>query len=207
MKRIILVLLFVLLAACDNAVPKGVIISQGATVLILGDSLSYGTGANAGEDYPSLLEKSTGWKVVNEGIPGDTSSQGLARLPNLLEEYKPQLLVIELGGNDLLGKMPVSELERNVKEIVLKAREQGVDSVLVAIPSVSPLKAAIGGLSDHPIYKKISEETKTPLITEVFSEVLSDRDLKSDQIHPNAMGYQQVANKMHETLRELGYLK
>lgn len=207
MKKTLLVLLFVLLAACDNAVPKGVIIPQGATVLILGDSLSYGTGANAGEDYPSLLEKSTGWKVVNEGIPGDTSSQGLARLPNLLEEYKPQLLVIELGGNDLLDKMPVSELERNVKEIVLKAREQGVDSVLVAIPSVSPLKAAIGGLSDHPIYKKISEETKTPLITEVFSEVLSDRDIKSDQIHLNAMGYQQVAIKMHEAFHDLGYLK
>jgi acyl-CoA hydrolase len=173
----------------------------------LGDSLSYGTGANTGEDYPSLLEKSTGWKIVNEGVPGDTTSQGLARLPNLLEEHKPQLLVIELGGNDLLDKMPVSELERNVKEIILKAREQGIESVLVAIPSVSPLKAAIGGLSDHPIYKKISEETKTPLITEVFSEVLSDRDLKADQIHPNAMGYQRVAIKMHEAFNELGYLK
>ncbi|MGZ8270297.1 MAG: arylesterase [Methylophilus sp.] len=207
MKRVILVLLFVLLSSCDNAGPKGVIIPQGATVLILGDSLSYGTGAKAGEDYPSLLEKSTGWKIVNEGIPGDTSSQGLARLPNLLEEYKPQLLVIELGGNDLLDKMPVSELERNVKEIVLKAREQGVESVLVAIPSVSPLKAAVGSLSDHPIYKKISEETKTPLIAEVFSEVLSDRDLKSDQIHPNAIGYQQVAIKMNEAFHDLGYLK
>jgi acyl-CoA hydrolase len=207
MKKTLLVLLFVLLAACDNAVPKGVIIPQGATVLILGDSLSYGTGANTGEDYPSLLEKSTGWKIVNEGVPGDTTSQGLARLPNLLEEHKPQLLVIELGGNDLLDKMPVSELERNVKEIILKAREQGIESVLVAIPSVSPLKAAIGGLSDHPIYKKISEETKTPLITEVFSEVLSDRDLKADQIHPNAMGYQRVAIKMHEAFNELGYLK
>jgi acyl-CoA thioesterase I len=208
MKKITLIVFFMFLVACHNNVPpKGKIIAQGATVLILGDSLSYGTGARAGEDYPTLLEKSTGWKIVNAGVPGDTSSQGLARLSNLLEEYQPQLLVVELGGNDLLHQASASEIEHNLKAILLKAKEQGVESVLVAIPAASPLMEAVGHLSDHPIYEKISEETKTPLISEVFSEVLSIRSLKSDQIHPNAEGYAQVAIKMHEAFHGLGYLK
>jgi acyl-CoA thioesterase I len=207
MKKITLILFLIFIAACHSNVPKGNIIAQGATVLILGDSLSYGTGAKDGEDYPSLLKKSTGWKIVNKGVPGDTSSQGLARLPNLLDEYQPQLLVVELGGNDLLNHTPASEIEHNLKAILLKAKAQGVESVLVAIPAASPLMEAVGNLSDHPIYEKISEETKTPLITEVFSEVLSNRSLKSDQIHPNAEGYAQVAIKMREAFHELGYLQ
>ena len=175
-------------------------------MLVLGDSLSYGMGANQGEDYPTLLAKSTGWNVINEGIPGDTSTGGLQRLPALLEAHQPKLLILELGGNDLLHQTAPAEITSNLKAILSAAKAQGTQTVLVAIPEISPLKAAVGNLSDHPLYESVAKETATPLITDVFSEVLSDRDLKSDQIHANAKGYAVVSEKMRETLKELGFV-
>lgn len=185
-------------------------IPQGSTVLILGDSLSYGTGANispnTGEDYPSLLTKTTGWNIINEGVPGDTTVGGLARLPDLLEEHQPKLLIVELGGNDLLRQTSPIEITQNLSSILGLAKAQGIQAILVAIPEISPFKAAAGSLSDHPLYEKLAKETNTPLIADVFSDVLSDRTLKADQIHANAKGYAVVSEKFGEKLRELGYL-
>ena len=211
MKKIIFLLLIVLAALAmawsgDDDVVKHAAIPQGATVLVLGDSLSYGTGANAGEDYPALLAKSTGWNIINEGIPGDTSAGGLQRLPALLEAHQPKLLIVELGGNDLLRQAPQTEIVHNLKTILSMAKTQGVASVLVAIPEISPLKAAVGNLSDHPLYENIAKETATPFIADVFSDVLSDRDLKSDQIHANALGYRVISDKLYVKLQELGYV-
>jgi acyl-CoA thioesterase I len=212
MKKIIFLLLIVVAAIAmawsgGDDVVKQAAIPQGATVLVLGDSLSYGTGANAGEDYPTLLAKSTGWNIINEGIPGDTSEGGLQRLPALLEAHQPKLLIVELGGNDLLHQAPQTEIAHNLKTILSMAKTQGVASVLVAIPEISPLKAAVGNLTDHPLYEKLSKETATPLVADVFSDVLSDNTLKSDQIHPNAQGYALVSKNMTTKLQILGFVK
>jgi acyl-CoA hydrolase len=211
MKKIIFLLLILSVALAiawsgGDDVEKYTAIPQGATVLILGDSLSYGTGANQGEDYPTLLAKSTGWNIINAGIPGDTTAGGLERLPSLLQQYQPKLLIVGLGGNDLLRQTPQTEIVNNLKTILSITKTQGIASVLVAIPEISPLKAVVGNLSDHPLYESVAEETATPLIADVFSDVLSDRELKADQIHANALGYRVVSDKMHEKLKELGFL-
>ena len=209
MKKLILICIL-FLAACGGDKPKYAAIPQGATVLILGDSLSYGTGANlgenTGEDYPSLLSKTTGWNIINEGVPGDTTAGGLVRLPDLLEVYQPKLLIVELGGNDLLRQTSPTEITQNLNSILGLAKEQGIQTILVAIPEISALKATFGNLSDHPLYEKLAMETNTPLIADVFSDVLSDRALKADQIHANAKGYAVVSEKFGEKLKELGYL-
>lgn len=194
-----------MLASCDKSEEKNAAIPHGTTVLVLGDSLSYGTGANAGEDYPSLLTETSGWNIINEGVPGDTTTGGLARLPALLEAHQPQLLIVELGGNDLLHQTPQTEIISNLKAILSLAKAQGVKTILVAIPEISPLKATFGNLTDHPLYESVATETATPLIAEVFSEVLSDGKLKSDQIHANALGYAEVAKQLHEKLKQLGF--
>ena len=200
---ILLILIASSLTSCGKdgkyeSVPKG------ATVLILGDSLSYGTGAKEGEDYPALLAATTGWQIINKGIPGDTSAGGLERLPGLLTEYHPQLLIVELGGNDILHQQPQSQTTANLSAILSLAKAQNIQAVLVAIPEFNALKAAMGNLDDHPMYEKIAEETAAPLIKDVFSEVLSDRSLKADQIHPNTQGYALVAEKMLNSLKDLG---
>ena len=207
MKKLIYLLFILILASCGSHKEKHIAIPQGATVLILGDSLSYGTGANAGEDYPSLLTKTTGWKIINEGVPGNTTAQGLERLPALLEKTQPKLLIVQLGGNDFLQQKPQTETIANLKAILALAKEKGVTSVMVAIPELSPLKAAFGNLSDHPLYEKLAQETATPLVTDVFSDVLSDATLKSDQVHPNAQGYAIVAKNMAIKLQLLGFVK
>ncbi len=204
---VVLCILFAtLIAACSESV-KYAAIPKGATVLILGDSLSYGTGAKAGEDYPTLLAKTTGWKIVNKGVPGDTSAGGLERLTDLLSEYQPQLLIVELGGNDFLQQVPQSQTEANLKAMLSLAKAQNVKTILVAIPEFNALRAAVGNLADHPMYEAIAKETATPLIKDIFSDVLINRSLKADQIHPNAAGYAEVGNKMYAALIDLGFTK
>ena len=205
-KKLILVFLLMLLA-CAEKYPLQPAIAQGATVLILGDSLSFGTGAKPEEAYPVLLEKATGWHIVNAGVPGDTTSGGLQRLPNLLETHQPKLLLVELGGNDLLRQVSPKQVESNLKSIIAQAKSIGVPVALVAIPEISPLMAAVGNLSDHPLYARVAEEMQVPLVTDVFSEVLSKRDLKADQIHPNAQGYAVVASGMQAALKALGFIQ
>jgi acyl-CoA thioesterase I len=195
-----------LLTACGHH-EKNAAIPQGATVLILGDSLSYGTGANQGEDYPALLAKTTGWKIINEGVPGNTSAEGLERLPALLEQDQPKLLIVELGGNDFIHQLPQSDTIRNLKAILALAKAKGVKTILMAIPEMSPLKAAFDNLSDHPLYENIAKETATPLVADVFADVLSDTTLKSDQIHPNAQGYAMVSKNVTTKLQLLGFVK
>jgi len=205
MKRFLLLLVLALLASCGG--PRHDPIPRGATVLVLGDSVSYGTGADDGEDYPSVLGRLTGWKVINAGIPGDTSSGGLQRLPDLLEEHAPKLVLVELGGNDFLRRMPSGQTTSNLTTILAQIKARNIAAVLVAVPQPNLFGAALRSLSDDPIYADVAEQTGTPLVENVLSEVLSKNELKSDPIHPNADGYRKVAEGLAEALSELGYLQ
>jgi acyl-CoA thioesterase I len=207
MKKLIFLLFILILASCGSHQQKYAAIPQGATVLVLGDSLSYGIGANAGEDYPTLLAKATGWKIINAGISGNTSADGLERLPALLEQENPKLLIVELGGNDFLRQLPKGETISNLKGILTVAKAHGVQPVLVSIPAFNPLNATLGNLSDHPLYETIAKETNTPLVADIFSDVLSDDTLKADQIHPNAQGYELAGKNMKTKLQLLGFVK
>lgn len=209
-KILMLVCVPLLLLACDSK-PKFSPLPAQSNVVILGDSLTYGTGANEGEDYATLLASNTGWNIVNAGVPGNKSSDGLERLPDLLDEHdnggqKIDLLVIELGGNDFLKQLPEAETTRNLKAILLQAKAKSIQTVLLAIPEFSPVGAAFGNLSDHPLYETLAKETDTPLVENVFSEVLAKNALKADAIHPNAAGYRQVEAKLRDAFVKLGFL-
>ena len=206
MNKIILICLL-LLSACSAHKPQYAVIPAGSTVLVLGDSLSYGTDANKGEDYPALLATHSGWHIVNESVPGDTTAGGLARLPQLLEQHKPTLIIVALGGNDFLQQLPLTETTANLKAILTQSKAQSVIAIMVAIPEFNQMKAIFGNLTDHPLYKEIAKESATLLIADVFSDVLSDNKLKSDQVHPNAKGYEVVSEQLAEKLKDLGFLK
>ncbi len=201
----IIICMLSLMTACGGN-EKLPAIPAGSTVLILGDSLSYGTGADKGQDYPTLLAKSSGWDIINAGVPGDTSAQGLARLPSLLETHQPTVLMVELGGNDFLKKVPVSQTIANLKSIIQTGQSKGINVTLVAIPDYQPVKAAFGGLEDHSLYATLANEMQVPLIEDVFSSVLGKNSLKADYVHPNAEGYQQVEENLRLALQSLGLL-
>lgn len=206
MKRFILLLLVaVFLVACGKQ--KHVAVPPGATVLVLGDSVSYGTGAGKDEDYPTLLAGKTGWNIINAGVPGDTTEGGLKRLPQLLQEHSPRLLLVELGGNDFLRRVPREQTASNLKAILSQSKANGIPAVLLAAPKPNLLGAAVGSLSDDSIYEEIAKETDTPIVEDVLSDVLAKNALKSDPIHPNAEGYRLVAESLRDALQELGFLK
>lgn len=206
LRYLLLALFSLMLAGCEGK-PEHQALPAGATILILGDSLSYGTGARKGEDYPTLLADKSGWHIVNAGVPGDTSAGGLLRLPELLETYSPQLLLVALGGNDFLRKVPQADTVANLDAILSQAKARQIPTVLVAIPRPNLFGAAMGSLADDPLYLQLAEKTGTPLIAGVFAEVLSQQSLKADPIHPNAEGYRQVADGMREALEKMGYLQ
>lgn len=193
------------LTACDSERQYSTIPAK-SIVVILGDSLTYGTGADKGEDYVSILASKTGWNIINAGVPGNTSLDGLERLPAILAGNKIDLLIIELGGNDFLQRLPEKETAHNLKAILAQAKSKSVQTVLLAIPEFSPIGAVIGNLSDHPLYKKIAKDTDTPLIEDAFSEVLEKNGLKADQIHPNAEGYRLVEAHVRNALIKIGLL-
>jgi acyl-CoA thioesterase-1 len=204
LKHLLLIVLLSL-AACSSE-PQFPPLPKGANVLILGDSLSHGTGAAEGEDYPSLLAASTDWNIINAGVPGDTSADGLQRLPALLERHKIDLLIIELGGNDFIRRVPQQQTVDNLRAILSEARAKGIQPLLLAIPAFSPFGAAIGSLSDHELYQALAKETGTPLIEDIFSDVLASNALKSDPIHPNAEGYRLVEEGLRKALGKKGFL-
>lgn len=194
------------LVACDKRTPKPLALAAGSTVLALGDSLTFGVGADAAAAYPAVLQELTGWQVVNGGVSGDTTAQALARLPSLLQEQRPALVIVSIGGNDFLRQMSRSATKDNIREICLTASASGAQVLLVAVPQFSLLAASTGRLSDHPLYAELADELKRPLHVNGWTTVLSDAGLRSDQVHANAQGYRQFAEGLAGQLRKVGLL-
>jgi len=206
LKHLLLIALLPLILAACSSEPQFPPLPRGANVLILGDSLSHGTGAAEGEDYPSLLAASTGWNIINAGVPGDTSAGGLQRLPDLLNRHEVDLLIVELGGNDFIRRVPQQETINNLRAILSEAKANDIQPLLLAIPAFSPFGAAVGSLSDHELYRQLAKETETPLVEDIFSDVLAKNALKADPIHPNTEGYRLVEEGLRKALSKKGFL-
>ncbi len=203
--RWLLLCLALLTAGCSEP-PQEVALPPGTVVLALGDSLTAGAGVSPEQAWPALLAQRTGWQVVNGGVNGDTSAQGLQRLPALLEEHAPVLVLVTLGGNDMLRRLPQAETEENLARIIVKCKAEGARVVLVATPQPSLAGAVLRNLSAPDFYREIAAAHEVPLIEDAIAEVLSDPLLKGDQVHPNAEGHAVLAGKISVALQGLGYL-
>ncbi|MEH6583285.1 MAG: GDSL-type esterase/lipase family protein [Halioglobus sp.] len=195
--------LLLLLLGCQQE-PRYTALEAGTTVLAFGDSVTYGVGADKGEDYPTLLAQRTGWKVVNAGISGDTAQRATERLGALLAQHQPALVLVELGGNDFLRQRQASRVKADLLAILEESNASGAITALIAVPKLSVLRASVGALSDSPIYAELAEETGALLVADVFAEVLSEDALRADQIHPNAAGYLQFTKALLEELTIAG---
>jgi acyl-CoA thioesterase I len=186
------------LAACGRRQLLGRPVPAGSVVLALGDSLTFGTGATPETSYPAVLTALSGWQVVNAGVPGDTSAQALERLPALLQEHKPALVLVSIGGNDLLRRLPEGHTRANLQRICELASDAGAQVMVLAVPRPSVAAAFIGSLSDHPMYAEVSAALKLPLHAQGWAGVLADEALRADQIHANARGYAQMARGVYD---------
>jgi lysophospholipase L1-like esterase len=198
-----------LLPGCDRSPYQGPPLQpvpRAAPVLALGDSLTHGTGAAPEASYPAELARLTGWQVTNAGVPGDTSAGALQRLPGLLAQGTPRLVLLSIGGNDLLRRLPVEDLKNNVRAMVRLCREAGAQVLLIAVPEPSAAAAFFGGLTDHRLYAALAEELQLPLQRQGWSDVLSNETLRSDRLHANARGYRQFAQALRATALAVGLL-
>ena len=199
-KRLALAFLLLALAACGGGSTKLEKLAAGDVVLAFGDSLTHGTGANPAESYPAALERGIGRKVVNAGVPGETSAEGLARLPGVLDEVRPKLLVLCHGGNDFLRRLDENAARDNVRAMIALARSKGVDVILLATPKpgVPP--------SIPAFYGEVAVDLRVPFEETVIRTVLLDNRLKSDLVHPNAQGYARIADAVKKLLQKSGAL-
>lgn len=201
-KKFLLVLLMILLIACEDQSPLVPRLSDQAVVLAFGDSLTYGTGAANKHDYPSILSRLIQREVINEGVPGEISQEGVARLSGLLDEYHPDLLVLIHGGNDMLKKIPAENTAANLSLMIDEANARGIAVIMLGVP-----KPNLFSLASAQIYEDIAGIKKVPVDLEALPRILSDVKLKSDLIHPNQQGYEQLAKDIEQLLVKSGALR
>lgn len=197
--------LFVLLLATACSSPKEDALPRGTRVLALGDSLTAPHGVAPGEAWPALLAERSGWIVINAGVSGDTSSGALQRLPALLDEHSPQLVLVTLGGNDMLRKLPQGQTVANLGQMLALVKARGAKAVLLATPKPSIAGAVFNSLSAADFYEEVAKENKVPLIKDAIAEVLSNTELKADQLHPNVAGHALLSKKIFDALKAIGY--
>jgi len=160
-------------------------------VVAFGDSITYGYRVDKDKNYPSQLSLLLQTDVINAGVNGEVTSEGLKRLPKVLEKYKPQILIICHGGNDIIRRKSLFKAKENIKQMIKLAREKNIFVVLVGVPTVEVLT-----LSTAQIYYEIATELNVPLDDNSLEKVLGDSYLKIDQIHPNEEGYKILANSL-----------
>ena len=192
-----LLLSALLLTACSKS-PQVPALGVNDVILAFGDSLTFGTGASPAESYPAQLQSLIGRKVVNAGVPGEVSADGLQRLPATLDEAQPKLLILCHGGNDLLRKLSEADAAANVRAMIMLAKSKGIGVVLVATPKPG------FSLSPPDFYAAIAKEFSIPFNDNAIGSVLRDNALKSDLVHPNDKGYTQIAETLAKLLKKSG---
>lgn len=168
---------------------KHIPLTQTGPILFFGDSLVEGTGASSGHDLPALLAQSLGEPVLNYGAAGDTTRQSLKRVEVAVAE-QPRLVLLLLGGNDFLQRVPRDETFANLENIIGTFQAAGAAVVLIGVRS-----GIIGGGADDR-YRALAAETQSYYIEDVLQGIFGDPALMGDAIHPNDRGYQKIADRL-----------
>lgn len=181
-----------LLAACGPAVPQA---SGDGPIVAFGDSLIHGTGSSGG-GFVSLLAQRLGRDIENLGRPGETTAGGLARLDEVLE-LQPSLVILLLGGNDVLRRVPPADTFRNLAVIIERLQAGGSAVLLVGVR---------GGLLQDPYageFAALAERHGTAYVPDVLQQVFMRPDYMADQVHPNDAGYARIAERVDPVLENM----
>ncbi|WP_404836892.1 GDSL-type esterase/lipase family protein [Aeromonas media] len=197
-RRCVTGLLCLLLAACGE--PRFRPLAAGETILAFGDSLTEGRGVNPAQSYPSVLASLSGHPVINGGVSGELSRAGRARLPGLLAEHRPALVILLEGGNDILHGSGEGALKANLAAMIEAVQGSGAQVLLVAVPRKSLFA------DGAPLYGELAEQYGLVLDNDSLGELLRTPGLKSDAVHLNAQGYGALAERLHRLLQARGAL-
>jgi len=194
---LILVLLgilgYYLFSASPNRIKNVSTIS--GDIICFGDSLTFGTGATAGMDYPSQLATMISQPVINKGVPGDTTASALARLDQDILSQSPGIVLITLGGNDLKNGISKDKAFQNLKTIIESIHAKG------ALVIVGGVDMPLWGRGFGEGYEEVCRKTGAVLIPNILDGIMGNSKLMSDPIHPNDTGYTKMAEKFHKALK------
>lgn len=177
-------------AACSSKakLPR---LADDAVIVAFGNSLTFGTGAEPNENYPAVLEQMIGRRVVNAGVPGEVTGDGLSRLLEILEREKPALLLLCHGGNDQLRRLDLRQAANNIRDMAGERRiscsYRGTRSGTIPFPPTP-----------------VPRNSEGALCAPRREYLLADNSLKSDYIHPNAAGYRRLAESLVTLLKKSG---
>ncbi|WP_428080534.1 GDSL-type esterase/lipase family protein [Candidatus Avelusimicrobium alvi] len=171
--------------------------NPGTAVVAFGDSLTAGYGAPKGSAYPAVLAAKLGREVVNLGMSGETAAHAPSRLPEVLAQ-NPHMVLIEFGANDFMQNRRMEDALAAVAEIVDAVQQAGAVAVIVdtGAPGMGHYSRA---------YKKLAEEKGAVFVPGILEGIFNKRQYKSDMVHPNAAGYEIVAERVYERIKP--YLK
>ena len=200
-----LLLLFSLLLLSTTPLANANTTNKAANILVLGDSISAGYGFDPKLGWVALLSKQlpSGYSVVNASVSGETSAGGLNRLPGLLTEHQPSIVIIELGGNDGLRGYPVLNLRKNLQTLINLSIEAGAQPLLLGM-KIPPNygKRYTEAFADS--YKKIAKSNELPWVDFFLDDIATDSSLmQSDGIHPNAKAQALIVQKVLPALTPL----
>lgn len=170
---------------------------KGHTIIAFGDSLTYGVGASPGNDYVSVLSQRIGAPIINAGRSGDTTREALGRLEEDVLARDPKVVIVLLGGNDVLRQVPVEETVQNLETIIDRIHGTGAAVILVGIR---------GGLfrgAFREVFAQLAKEKHTAYVPDILDDVWNDRHKMSDPIHPNDEGYRIMAERLAPVLQRL----
>ena len=176
--------------------------------VVLGDSLSAGYGVKIEESWPSVLEKNLNAvniniKIINAGISGDTTSGGLFRLPKLLREHKPNLVILELGGNDGLRGMSIKKIiQKNLDEMIRISLQSGANVALVGV-ELPPNYGEQYTSKFKKMYIELADEYDLTLIEGSIKEMVALNLMQADGIHPNANGHLRIEEEVRSKILTL----
>jgi lysophospholipase L1-like esterase len=192
-----ILVLVIVLAFIFKSEPKANKPTAGKNIIVFGDSLVYGVGAESGQDFVSLLAKETNTTIINAGKSGDTTATALGRLQEEVLQKDPKIVVIILGGNDILRRVPKAETLKNLRSIITQIQSQGAAVILGGVDS----GFIVGNLSGD--YKDLAIDLKTSFVPDILGGIIGKKDLMFDAIHPNSQGYKIMAEKFKNAVIEL----
>jgi len=183
----LLLLLAVLLPLVTGCERSPGALPEGAVILAFGDGITYGTGADEGEGYPAVLERLIKRRVVNAGVPGETTAEGCERLPQVLAEVRPHLVILCHGGEDMAREVEAASLIANLRTMVRLIGEANADVFIIAVPPPA------AHMQPAAFYNQIARDTNTSIEVNTLSNLLSRKEMKSEGLYLNAKGYAALA--------------
>lgn len=181
----------------DSTEKKLLILNNESLVLAFGDSITAGFGVSHEQNYPYILSQLLNTKVINEGISGEISAQGLERLPRVLSQTKPTLVILCYGGNDILRKYDLSITKNNIAKMIEIIEESGAKVLLVGVPQPQGIFVKVA-----KFYDELAKKYSLVYDRETIKKIIESPSLKVDQIHPNEDGHKLLAKNLNDLIHD-----